>query len=500
MSQLDEEKIEPKIPASLFQNVWNSLPDALYIIDPNGVFTYVSEGFAEFGYTSTNLIGRHFTSILHPEDYEKYSSKTLLEEYRNRVTGDENAPKLFDERRTGRRKTRFLTARIPAGDGSGRILHGEVFASGYYVKKSDGETVFGGTIGIIRNATERIENEIRLRKLSSALDHTPAMIVITDSRGFVEYVNPGFTAVTGYSAEEMIGKNPPSFQVSGNPAQSQMLRAVFQGEEWKGELSSKKKSGEEFWESSIITPIVDEHGRIENILIIGQDSTERKLLTPYFSQDVIKKIMEGGLSNSLSGENLKATILFLDIRRFTTISENMEPATVADLLNRIFTDIMDLVFSHGGSVNKMMGDAILATFGCPVSTAKDAENAADCALSIRDTIAFFNQVKPAYLDSDIQIGIGIATGKVFAGNIGSYRRMEYTVIGDVVNTASRLQTLTKELQCEILIDLETSLGISERFRRTKKEVSSVRGKAKEIEIFSLDGWTENEGSGDVFFS
>ncbi|MBI3395531.1 MAG: adenylate/guanylate cyclase domain-containing protein, partial [Spirochaetia bacterium] len=128
----------------------------------------------------------------------------------------------------------------------------------------------------------------------------------------------------------------------------------------------------------------------------------------------------------------------------------------------------------------------------------DAENAAECALAIRDTIAFFNQVKPEYLNKDLRIGIGIATGRVFAGNVGSYRRMEYTVIGDVVNTASRLQSLTRELQTDILIDCNTRDSISNRYVVNLKQISPLRGKTTDTEVYALDGLA-NAGPQTIMF-
>lgn len=486
----------PSISRNLFQAVCDAMPDVLYTLDCDGRFSYVSPGIQEYGYEQVELIGRHFTDILDPEDALLHSAKFVLQEYRGNPPLE--PPALFDERRTGSRRTKNLIVRIPAGDGTGRIFHGEVFASGFYVKDGAGQPTRAGTVGTIRNATERIAAEKRTRKMSRAVEQAPAMIVITDPKGIVEYVNPAFTAITGFLPEEVLGKNPPCFQINDDSRQDEMIRAVFRGQDWKGEIFSRKKDGEGFWEALSISHLCDDHGKVTNLVLISEDRTESRLLTPYFSKDVVKKILEGGLNNPLVGENTVATILFFDIRNFTSISETLDPVLVADFLNRIFTDVMDLVFSHGGSVNKMIGDAILATFGCPSGTGHDAENAADCALAIRDTITFFNHVKPEYLEQDVRIGIGIATGRVFAGNVGSYRRMEYTVIGDVVNTASRLQSLTREMGCDILMDQPTRDAISGKYDLTERESAALRGRSAETVIYSLDGMS-HEGTGTILF-
>jgi len=219
---------------------------------------------------------------------------------------------------------------------------------------------------------------------------------------------------------------------------------------------------------------------------------EKEILAHYFSDDVVAKIVENQDQNKMSGENLVASILFFDIRNFTSISEKIKPNLVADLLNLIFTDVMDLILSHDGSVNKLIGDAILATFGCPFNTEKDAHNAVKCAIAIADTINFFNKVKPSYLEHDLAIGIGITTGEVFAGNIGSYRRMEYTVIGDVVNTASRLQNLTKKAKVNILIDGNTYEAAKDIIKCRKVIVKGLRGKQQDVDIYTLDGLLGHE--------
>ncbi len=226
------------------------------------------------------------------------------------------------------------------------------------------------------------------------------------------------------------------------------------------------------------------------------------ILSQYFSKDIVEKILTSSGKNMLKGENVTATILFFDIRNFTTISESISPDKVADLLNYLYTDIMDLVFSHNGSINKIIGDAILATFGAPIVSEHDARNAVLCALDIQKTFNFFNQVKPHYLENDIAFGIGIATGKVFAGNIGSYRRMEYTVIGDTVNLASRLQELTKKITENIIID-DATLTSAELDLATKKiRVSGIRGKKEKIQIYALStlkNLDEDEKDNEVTF-
>ena len=218
-----------------------------------------------------------------------------------------------------------------------------------------------------------------------------------------------------------------------------------------------------------------------------QLSQERLVLNQYFSEDVVSKIVTHNITQKMKGELLEATIMFLDIRNFTAISERLEPNLVADLLNYIFTDVMDVIFANKGSVNNILGDAILATFGCPINSPNDTYNAVKTALDIQETIKLFNMVRPSYLENDIAFGIGITTGRVFAGNIGSYRRMAYTVIGDTVNTSSRLESLTKETDSDILIDGATRNKLGALINVRKVTINAIRGKSQTIDIYALEG-------------
>ena len=216
-----------------------------------------------------------------------------------------------------------------------------------------------------------------------------------------------------------------------------------------------------------------------------QDRLNR--LSQYFSVDVANKIMNEQTLGKNYGENLEATIFFLDIRNFTSISETLEPNLVASLLNHLYTDIMDLVLTYKGSVNKIIGDALLSTFGCPVRNDNDARNAVECALAVREAVKAFNNAKPEWLHEDISIGMGIATGRVFAGTIGSFRKMDYTVIGDTVNIASRLESLTKKTKFDLIIDEKTRRLIGNDFAVRRLKLNRLRGRTQPMNIFLVDG-------------
>jgi len=163
---------------------------------------------------------------------------------------------------------------------------------------------------------------------------------------------------------------------------------------------------------------------------------DKKRLSKYVSEDLVKKILTGDVSTKFGGTHIQASLMFFDIRNSTSIAEALEPNKFSEIISLLFTDLMDIIYGHKGSVNKLIGDGIFATFGCPISTGQDSFNCTQCAIRMFECLETFNEFRPKYLKNPITAGIGIATGKVFSGNIGSVRRMEYTVLGDAVNIAS----------------------------------------------------------------
>jgi adenylate cyclase len=184
---------------------------------------------------------------------------------------------------------------------------------------------------------------------------------------------------------------------------------------------------------------------------------ERDKLRSTFGKYMTATVMEHLLAGkvSLGGESLQVSILFTDIRGFTSISEKMDPQNLVALLNEYFTEMVGIVMQENGVVDKYIGDAIMAVFGAPVPKPEDPVNAVRAAVRMRRGLDELNLGLRARGLPTLRTGIGIHTGLVVAGNIGSEVRMEYTVIGDAVNLASRLETSTKELGVDVLISEQT---------------------------------------------
>jgi class 3 adenylate cyclase len=218
----------------------------------------------------------------------------------------------------------------------------------------------------------------------------------------------------------------------------------------------------------------------------------------YVARDVVDVILAGRVE--LGGERRTATVLFSDIRGFTRLSENMSPEEVVEFLNEYLDAMVDCVIAERGMLDKFIGDAVMAVFGVPISDgrAEDAARAARAALSMSARLDEMNARRAARSLLPIDIGIGIHTGELVAGNIGSKKRMEYTVIGDSVNLASRLESMTKELHHRVVVSEATAdlLMSDESVMRQMNLLSvgrlAVRGREHDVGVYALQSRIPSE--------
>ncbi|HET9743363.1 MAG TPA: adenylate/guanylate cyclase domain-containing protein [Terriglobales bacterium] len=184
------------------------------------------------------------------------------------------------------------------------------------------------------------------------------------------------------------------------------------------------------------------------------------------------------------GKDQVVTVLFADIRGFTTLSEKMEPDKVVEILNNYFTHVTDVIFDNGGTLDKYLGDGVMALFGAPLNKGNDADNAVRTAQGIQRLLVELNRDASERKWPELRVGIGINTGKVTAGYIGSPRRLDYTVIGDTVNTAARL--MSNAPAGKIIISQATKSELSTNFALTALDPLTVKGKSEPIQVFSVE--------------
>lgn len=211
-----------------------------------------------------------------------------------------------------------------------------------------------------------------------------------------------------------------------------------------------------------------------------------------FSRYVSPKVVEEMVKNpkaalTLGGEKQIVTVLFSDIRNFTTLSEQLKPEEVVELLNEYFQAMTDVIFAHDGTVDKFIGDAIMAVFGAPVAHPDDPIRAVRTGLEMLQALEALNAKWAARGKRTFAIGVGINTGEAIVGNMGSTQAMGYTVIGDTVNVASRLESLNKQLGTSLLISESTYHYVKDRVEVTAHTGIKVKGKAEEMTVYTVLG-------------
>ncbi|HLY98845.1 MAG TPA: adenylate/guanylate cyclase domain-containing protein [Candidatus Angelobacter sp.] len=219
---------------------------------------------------------------------------------------------------------------------------------------------------------------------------------------------------------------------------------------------------------------------------IAQQTLQRSALERFLSPDVVEMVVANP-DIRLGGVNQEVTVMFADIRGFTPMSETMSPEQIVEILNEYFTRVTDVIFDNGGTLDKYIGDAVMAVFGAPISKGHDADNCVESAIQIQQLLIELNRDAAARKWPELRVGIGINTGIATAGNIGSPRRIDYTVIGDTVNTASRL--MSNAAGGQILISESTALAIGSRFEVATLPPLRLRGRTGPVNVFSVN-WAE----------
>ena len=212
----------------------------------------------------------------------------------------------------------------------------------------------------------------------------------------------------------------------------------------------------------------------------------------YMSQDVMKNVVQNIDNLGLGGKKAVVTVLFADIRGFTSMSEKMSAQQVSEFLNEYFSEMEPIITEYNGIINKFIGDAIMAVFGEPIQDEKHAVNAVKCAYAMLKRVERLRKKWAGEGKPEIEIGIGINTGEVFIGNIGSVNRMEYTVIGDTVNLASRLESYNKIYKTKLLISTSTYKQVSSFADVIKIPDVQIRGKANKMDIYEVLKVTDNK--------
>jgi adenylate cyclase len=237
------------------------------------------------------------------------------------------------------------------------------------------------------------------------------------------------------------------------------------------------------------TAIAVENARAHERL--AREEVARANYSRFLPEYVVKQMLENPESFKLGGVSQTITILFADIRGFTRISEHAPPEKIVSLLNRYFSAMTDIIFAHGGTLDKYLGDGLMALFGAPTATPEDASNAINAAVAMQRRILGINQELRDEGLSEIGVGMGLHTGEVIVGYIGSERRSEYTAIGDTVNTSSRLESNARG--GEILLSDATAKAAHSRYKLKPREPITVKNREQPVVLWEVD-WQRASGA------
>lgn len=330
------------------------------------------------------------------------------------------------------------------------------------------------------------------------------LLITTDSKGQIHYFNRAALERIGLR-EELLGQ--PLEKVFRASLGKKILNAIRQADENDQERLGikgimKRKADEDMDFTLNVSPLRGKRGKKEGLTLLFTDQTrerelqsrmesvveERRIVKDmfarYLSNDIVQTLVDRPDLVKPGGDKKMATILFADIRGYTSFSETKDPEYIIDVLNAYFSEAVEIIIKYKGYIDKFIGDAIMAAWGVPMySEVEDANAAVECAVELQKLV---NSKERKFFTGDashLKVGIGMHTGPLIAGNLGSKRRMDYSVIGDTVNVAARLEGVAGPGQ--VIITQKTKDLISDAFKVKKLEPVKVKGKSDPVHIYSV---------------
>ena len=331
----------------------------------------------------------------------------------------------------------------------------------------------------------------------SILKSTSNGIVTLDAEARVVTANDAAEALLGLSRDAMIARTAGELFAGTNSWIADNLAKTQATGETALAIDAELLRGDGATASVNLTamPLIDAtEARIGSMLVL-EDITEEKrvrsTMSRYMSKEVADQLLSAG-DLELGGKEQKVTVMFSDVRRFTSIAEALGPRQTVSLLNEYFTEMVDVIFQHGGILDKYMGDGIMALFGAPLVGANDADNALAAADDMMKRLAELNLRRAAAGQEALEIGIGFSTGPTVVGNIGSVRRLDYTVIGDTVNLASRLEGATKQYGAKIVLSEMSVRELKGPSLLRELDLMRVKGKDRPVAVYESLGYRAGE--------
>jgi adenylate cyclase len=317
-------------------------------------------------------------------------------------------------------------------------------------------------------------------------------ILAFDRLGKLTTVNRAGTEIFGFGTSADAGKDFATlFEGTANARLALLSEDVLTKQRGHRAYDVRflRRDGLSFSLNLSALPLQDTQGNSLGGVLVAEDITQEQrlmnTLCRYMAREVAEQVLQNKDELKLGGTRTEVTILLTDIRNFTSISEQMDPWDIVNLLNAYFPRIINVIFRHQGMVDKFIGDSILAVFGVPVPREDDALRAVRAALEMRKEVGAINRERARKQQMTIEMGTGITSGTVLSGNIGSERRMDYTVIGDPVNLAARLEGLTKVVKRRILVSERVQAAISKEIPCEALGLFMVKGKREKVPVFAV---------------
>jgi adenylate cyclase len=332
-------------------------------------------------------------------------------------------------------------------------------------------------------------NEAMLESMSNGL-------ITLDENEKVATCNAAGLRILRTAAGDILHKPIAEFFSDANAWVVEKLKKVAESGEQQTTMDAPLAIGGETLSVNLtVQPLWNiDQKRIGSMMVIEDISSEKRLkstMSRYMDPGIADKLVASG-AEMLGGQNVEATIMFSDIRGFTTLTEQLGAQGTVALLNEYFTLMVDCIQNEEGMLDKFIGDAIMAAFGIPVSHEDDADRAVRAAIAMIKTLEQWNRQRQAEGKLPVNIGVGLNTDNVVSGNIGSRKRMDYTIIGDGVNLASRLESACKQYGAKILVSQHTIVKLQGTYRKREVDLLVVKGKTEPVSVYEILAYHTDE--------
>ena len=325
-------------------------------------------------------------------------------------------------------------------------------------------------------------NESMLQSMSNG-------VITLDEEARVKTCNAAGLRILGVEEAGIIGRPAAEFFAGANAWLAEKIAAVDASQQPESAMDAELDFGERRISVNVTAlPLLSGEGKkLGTMLMLDDISSEKRMkstMSRYMDPKLADQLLAGG-EDILGGKTAEVTVLFSDIRSFTTLTETLGAQGTVSLLNEYFTLMVDCIQSEGGMLDKFIGDAIMAVFGTPLPHGDDEDRAVRSAIGMLQALTAFNAQRAAQGLAAINIGVGLNTDQVVSGNIGSPKRMDYTIIGDGVNLASRLESACKQYGARILISEFTRAKLKGIYRLREVDDVVVKGKTRPVRIYEV---------------